>query len=224
MIANKKKIIDLSMTIEQGMQTFNSYWHTKVEIVQLASHDIENRETRKIVLGTHTGTHIDAPRHFIPNGKTIEELDLENLNGDALVIDFSQIEEKHEVTKDELISKIGSKKLDRIIVRFDWDRHYGTKKYYTDHPFFSEDACSWLVKNECKVFGMDTPQPDNPLNGKGSILDAPNHKILLGGEVILVEYLVNLKSIQSQEINLIVAPLKIKSGDGAPARCFAIEK
>ena len=80
-----------------------------------------------------------------------------------------------------------------------------------------------MVKNGCKVLALDTPQPDNPKNGKGAEKDSPNHKILLSEGVALVEYLINIRSIKSKEVNLVVAPLKIKEGDGSPVRCFAIE-
>ena len=66
-----KKIIDLTMSLKEGMQTFPTHWHPFVEITQLGRHGIENRETRKLILGTHTGTHIDAPSHFISDGDTI---------------------------------------------------------------------------------------------------------------------------------------------------------
>jgi kynurenine formamidase len=64
--------------------------------------------------------------------------------------------------------------------------------------------------------------PDNPKDDRNSGNDSPNHKILLGNDVILLEYLVNLKAIGAREFDLIVAPLKIQDGDGSPVRCFAI--
>jgi len=71
---------------------------------------------------------------------------------------------------------------------------------------------------------LDTPQPDNPKNGRHAPKDAPNHKILLSKDIYIVEYLINLKDLQSDSVFLVVAPLKIKDGDGAPVRCFAIEE
>ena len=62
------KITDLSLTLEEGMMTFPTHWHPVVEITILGRHGVEGRETRKLVLGTHVGTHADAPLHFIPKG------------------------------------------------------------------------------------------------------------------------------------------------------------
>jgi len=217
------KIIDLTMNIKEGMQTFPVYWHPFVEVTQLGRHGIENRETRKIVMGTHTGTHMDAPRHFIKNGATVDQIPLEQLVGKATVINFSGASDFQQIEVDDLKKAIGSHSLERLIIRFDWDIKLGTNQYYTDHPFFSEEACRWLVHNGCRLIALDTPQPDNPQNGRGSKKDSPNHKILLGNKVIIVECLVNVREIKESEVMLVVAPLKITEGDGAPARCFAIE-
>lgn len=205
------------------MQTFGAPWHPYVEITQLGRHGIENRETRKIVLGTHTGTHIDAPRHFIPGGETVETIALERLNGPATVVDLSDAADGAVIDAGELEARVAGRAAERLIVRFDWDRHLNTSRYYTDHPFFSAQACHWMVRQGCRVLALDTPQPDDPRHGRANEIDAPNHKILLGAGVILVEYLVGIRDLRSSEVELIVAPLKIKQGDGAPARCFAIE-
>lgn len=218
-----KKIIDLTMHIEEGMQTFGAYWHPFVEISQLGRHGIENRETRKITMGTHTGTHMDAPRHFIPGGETVDNIPLDQLVGPATVLDFSGTPDFKEVGLAELKAKINGRPLVRLIIRFDWDLQLNKLRYFSDHPFFSEEACEWLVASGCKVMALDTPQPDNPKNGRGCDKDAPNHKILLGAGVIIVEYLVNIREIKSDQVHLVVAPLKVKSGDGAPVRCFVVE-
>jgi len=218
-----RKIIDLTMTLEEEMTTFWGDWHPKVEIEQMGHHGRENRETRKLTIGTHTGTHMDAPRHFIKDGETIENIPLDVLVGPACVVDLSDSSEFEEIDAEKLSSRIECKSIERLIIRFDWDLKLDSEDYYFNHPFFSESACEWMVKNGCKVLALDTPQPDNPKNGKGAEKDAPNHKILLGEGVALVEYLINIRSIKSKEVNLVVAPLKIKEGDGSPVRCFAIE-
>jgi arylformamidase len=218
-----RRIIDLTMTLEEGMQTFWGYWHPFVEITQLGRHGIENRETRKLTLGTHTGTHMDAPRHFIPGGETVDNISLDQLVGPATVIDLSGTPDFTEIDVKELSAKLNGKSVERLIIRFDWDLQLNKKRYYSDHPFLSEAACEWLVANGCRLLALDTPQPDNPKNGRDCAKDAPNHKILLGAGVIIVEYLINIREIKTETVDLFVAPLKVKGGDGAPVRCFAIE-
>ena len=216
------RIIDLTMSIEEGMQTFPTYWHPFVEITQLGRHGLENRETRKLVLGTHTGTHIDAPRHFIPGGDTVDQIPLEQLVGEASVLDVSSFGSGMEVGPEDLERIIGKRPVTRVLLQFNWDRHLGTESYYNDSPFLSETAAQWLVDHGCRLLGMDTAMPDNPKNGRGCSNDSPNHKILLGNNVILLEYMVNLAALNQPVVQLIVAPLKILGGDGSPVRAFAI--
>jgi arylformamidase len=218
------KIIDLSLTLHEGMMTFPSHWHPVVEISILGRHGIEGRETRKLVLGTHTGTHTDAPLHFIPNGKGIDQVPLEVLVGDATVANFAPATPNKEIGIPALKEKLGGKVPNRLILRTDWSDHFGEMSYYNNYPYFSEDAARWLVDGGCRLIAMDTPSPDNPAHSRGSGKDSPNHKVLLGAEVVLVEYLSNLRSLSKQVVELIVLPLKVNNADGAPTRCVAIER
>ncbi|MBF0342236.1 MAG: cyclase family protein [Magnetococcales bacterium] len=217
------RIIDLTLTIEEGMQTFPTPWHPYVEITQLGRHGIENRETRKLVLGTHTGTHMDAPRHFIRRGATVDAIPLEQLVGTATVVNFATLPDHTPITPAMLLQAVGELPWERLALRFDWDRHLGTNRYYTDHPFLEEETARLLLEKKCLLLAMDTPQPDNPQNGRGTPKDSPIHKILLGNGVILVEYLIGLAGVRGNPVQLVVAPLKIRDGDGAPVRCFVIE-
>ncbi len=215
--------IDLTFPIHEGMTTFPVAWHPRVEVTRLGRLQVERRETRRLVLGTHTGTHCDAPRHFIPSGKSIDQIDLDTFIGPAVLLNFSNAKRKQEIQVGDLQSKLGKKRPKRLVLRFDWCSHWKKKDYYRDHPFISEEAARWLVCRGIRLLAMDTPMPDNPQNGRGSENDSPNHKILLGSGVVLVEYLCNLKSIKKQNFELIVLPLKITGADGSPVRCVAVE-
>ena len=158
-------IIDLSLVISEGLMTFPVHWHPVVEITQLGRFHVEGRETKKFTLGTHTGTHVDAPRHFIPNGKTIENTDLNIYYGPCRVLDFTDLEDKTEITKQMLIKRIGANFPQRIIFRFDWDKRLNSLEYYSHHPYLSEESCHWLVERGIVLVGTDAPMPDNPKNG-----------------------------------------------------------
>ncbi len=218
------KIIDLSLQIEEGMMTFPTHWHPVVEITILGRHGIEGRETRKVVLGTHIGTHADAPRHFIPNGGTIDEVPLDVLIGQATVADFTGCRPLQEIDVADLKKRLGDKVPKRLILRTGWSEYFGDMKFYNEYPFLSENAARWLVDNGVQLIAMDTPSPDNPAHSRGTAKDSPNHKVLLGAGVVLVEYLANLNALTTSEVELIVMPLKLKGCDGAPARCAAIER
>lgn len=215
-------IIDLSMTIEEGMMTFPVHWHPVVEITQLGRFHVEGRETRKITLGTHTGTHVDAPRHFIPNGKTIDQTDPDIYYGPARVIDFTDLPDKTKITTEMISQRLKEDFPPRILLRYDWDKRIKNLQYYSHHPYLSEDACRWLVNKGIKLIGTDAPMPDNPENGRGCTKDSPNHTILLSKGVAILEYLVNLKEIPSQDFILSALPIRLGGCDGAPVRAVAI--
>lgn len=215
-------IVDLTMTLREGIMTFPVHWHPVVEITQLGRFHVEGRETRKIVLGTHTGTHVDAPRHFVRGGQTIEHTDLDLYYGPARLLDFTDLPDKTEISKAMLVERVGKDFPPRLVLRYDWDRRLDSLAYYSDHPFLSEEACEWIVANSIRLVGFDAPMPDNPLNGRGAEKDSPNHTILLGAGVAILEYLVNLSQIPVADFILSALPLKIEEGDGAPVRAVAI--
>lgn len=152
------KIIDLTYPIEEGMLKFNAYWHPFVSIEQLGRIDVEGRESRKIVLGTHTGTHVDAPLHFIKNGRSIDQIPLEKLIGEITIIDFSHLDENSSITKDMLENKKISKKM---LFKFGWGRYWMEERFYQGYPYFTKEAAEFLVSKNVELLSYDTPSPDD---------------------------------------------------------------
>lgn len=208
------EVIDLTYDIEEKMTTYDVPWHSRVSITQLGRINVEGRETRKICLGTHTGTHIDAPLHFIEKGRGIEQLPLENMIGPVTIVDFSHLKNNTEITK-EMIEKI--KITERMLFKFGWGKHWGTDRFYKGFPYFSSEAAEYMISKKIRLLAMDTPAPDN-LNSE---TDSPIHKILLANGVILVEYVANLDKVMDySNWNIAAIPLRLKGVDGSPARVF----
>jgi arylformamidase len=216
-----EEVIDLSFDLFEGMLTFGAHWHVPFEMTQLGRHGVEGRETRKITFGTHTGTQVDAPLHFIPNGMSIESVPLTTLVGPVKIFDFTAVPEFHVISEAEV------KKLDlgpRVLFKFGWEKHWPNKKYYSGYPCFSQEAAQYMVKSGVKLVGFDCPSPDDSRtvlagNILGSNEDSPIHKIFLGNNVILVEYLANLDKVKNLiGWNIAALPLRIRGADGSPAR------
>ncbi len=215
-MSKEPTIIDLTHPIEEGMLTFGAPWHPKVKIKQLGRIEVEGRETREIHLGTHTGTHMDAPLHFLKGIRTIDEISLHKLIGPVTIFDFSHLEENAAVTA-EMLKPLKLSK--RLIFRFGWGKHWGTSHFYIGWPFFSRDAAEYFVSQDVQLIGMDSPSPDDSRIKLGSPEDSHIHKILLKAEVVLVEYLANLDCVSDLTgWKIIALPLKIKGGDGSPSR------
>ncbi len=213
------KIIDLTYMINNEMITYPTPWHPKVSIERLGKIEEVGRNTRKITLGTHTGTHIDAPLHFIENGKSIEKIPLEKIVGQVTIIDFSHFQKNQPIEKG-IIQKIKITK--RMIFRFGWEKYWNKNEFYKDHPFFTEEAANYLVSKGVELLGYDTPSPDS--SKINNDIDSPIHKIFLENEIVLLEYLANLDKLENLENwNIVVAPMKIEGSDGSPSRVFVFQ-
>jgi arylformamidase len=220
------RIVDLTMTWPD-VPTYPG--HPEPTIHRIASFETHGKQVSKLEIGTHSGTHIDAPRHYISGGNTIDDIPLEVLCGPAYMIDTTALGGAEGGLNAETIADyLDNVRPERLLVRFDGPERLGSMAYYREQPWLTEDAAQWLIDNGCKLIGLDTPMPDAWAN----IETMPIHKMLLGAGVVIAEYLINLDRLRGKggreishivgPFDLIVAPLKIKDGDGAPARCFAI--
>jgi len=213
-----REFIDLTHPIEPGMLTFGTHWHPPVSVERLGRLDVEGRETRRITLGSHTGTHVDAPLHFIAGGSSVDEVPLGTLIGEVAILDFSRLRPNESVSRAMLENAPLER---RVLFRFGWGRHWGDRaRYFRDWPFLQPEAAQYLVEQGVRLVGLDTCSPDDsrqPLDGGPG--DSPVHKILLGNGVTLVEYLANLHLVEDLGgWTLIALPLRVRGSDGAPAR------
>lgn len=220
----RPRIVDLSHPIHEGMTTFPVPWHPPVEITQLGRHGIEGRESRRIVLGSHTGTHVDAPRHFVEGGQTVDQIPLAQLVGPAAVIDLTPVRPRQVFDAGDLAERLGSRRPERLILRFDWSDQWGTLGFYRDSPSLTQDAARFLLDAGVRVVAMDTPQLDHPDHGRGCELDSPIHRLMLGAGAVFVECCTNLRALTGDTVELHALPLNVLAGDGAPCRVAAIER
>jgi len=215
------EIIDLTYDLEDGMTTFSASWHPQFSITQIGRHEFEGRETRKVTFGTHAGTHMDAPLHFVKCGKSIEKIPIDKLIGEVTIVDFSHLAENEAITK-EMLSDINITK--RMLFKFGWGKYWGTEKFYNGYPFFSKEAAEYLLFENVELIAMDTPSPDDSRiklekNTLGSDNDSPIHKIFLNDGIALIEYIANLDKVKDYVgWSIIVMPLRIKGADGSPSR------
>jgi kynurenine formamidase len=190
-------------------------------------------------LGTHTGTHVDAPYHFLADGKRMDELALEQLVGRAVVLDLTYKRprdaiEVHDVADalsgDRHGSAGSSSSPSIILLHTGWDRHWGTPEYH-DHPYLTRTAAEAIVRAGYRVIGIDafSPDPTSPIdplestdaNEVPEVDSYPAHHVLLGAGCAIVENLTNLGRLVDDAWCVSLAPLKIGGGDGAPVRAFA---
>jgi kynurenine formamidase len=214
--------VDLTHPIHEGMVSFPSPNHPAPEVTVLARHEEQGRMTRRVVLGTHTGTHADAPLHFVPGGGAIDEIALDTLVGAAHLVDLSDVGELERVSRERLEEEFGgAPRHPRVLLRFGWARRFVDLDFYRRSPYLAPEACRWLIDRGVRLVGFDIPSPDDPRDGQGSERDSPNHQLLLGAGVILLEYLANLDRLPVGDVHLVALPLPIAGADGAPMRVIA---
>jgi kynurenine formamidase len=206
------------------MTSFPSPNHPRPQVTVLARHASEGRATRRLVLGTHTGTHADAPLHFVPDGTPIDAVGLEPFVGPAAVVDLTPVEPLQEISADRLAAALDAAPAHpRVLLRFDWARRFVDLDFYAQSPFLSRDAAQLLLDRGVRALGIDTPSPDDPRMGQGSDEDSPIHHMLLGAGVVLLEYLANLERLDPGEAFLVALPLPVTGADGAPMRVVAFQ-
>ncbi|MFY0598826.1 MAG: cyclase family protein [Cyclobacteriaceae bacterium] len=172
-------------------------------------------------LYSHAGTHMDAPIHFGVDGPTIDKMPVQDFLVESWIVDISDIEPGGLISIEHLGDvQHDFKSREGIVLKSGWSSKIGSPEYRNKLPRVSEELAHWLVEKEVKLLGVEPP----------SVADVNNieevtkiHEILLGGRVIIVEGLTNLESITAKKVTLVALPLKIKGGDGAPARVIAIE-
>jgi arylformamidase len=166
-------------------------------------------------LSVHTGSHLDAPAHFILGGKTVESLDLKMLVGPALVVDVGVVAQITAVTLSQLSIPNGTKRL--LIKTTNSDRWaVGETSFYKPYVAIEADAAQWLVDRGIGLVGVDylSVAPYSDVE--------PTHKTLLGAGVIAVEGL-NLHNIKPGLYELVCLPMKLAGSDGAPVRAILID-
>jgi arylformamidase len=168
-----------------------------------------------ISLGVHTGTHMDAPKHFIKDGKSIDKLPLETSVGPARVI---EIKDKISIKPEEL-KQHNIKKGERILFKtVNSPRCWQTDAFVNDFVFVTRDAAQFLVDAGVILVGVDYLSVGSPMD-PDKAMRPDTHQILLGAGLYLIEGL-NLTAVKAGDYNLICLPLKLMDAEGSPVRAI----
>jgi arylformamidase len=202
------KLIDVSVPLDAAtLPTYPNNTPFSLEPVKrVARGDSSNVST--LHMSAHTGTHVDAPRHFFDDGAGTEALPLEMLLGRTRVI---------EVTSRTGIAAEDLKNIDlaedvRLLIKTHNSRLWGSPEFHADYVGVTESAARHLVDHGIKVLGVDYLSVE-----KFRTPGAPAHHVLLGAGTIVIEGL-NLMEVDPGVYEMICLPLRIVGADGAPAR------
>lgn len=203
------KIYDISVSLSNEMPVYPGDPPLKIS----REHSVPEAEfnVSTMVTGTHIGTHIDPPFHFVENGYTVDRIPLDHLYGKAEVVDLTHVE--------RMISAEDLKGIDAdiILCKTRNSALWASSAFYKEYVSLDESAAYRVVAQHVKTIGID-------YLSIGSFEDGASvHRILLGGGVTVIEGL-DLRAVKPGKYILACLPIKIKDGDGAPARAILIDE
>ena len=191
------------------------------QIWQMPEKPINVTEMQMVV---HTGTHIDAPRHFLADGPALDEIALERLHGAGVVIAVDRGARELITAGDLDGAGVAVQPGDIVALHTGWWQKVGTEAY-EDHPSLAVDAAQWLVDRRVKMLLVDTPTPDLPVQHRPEGFAWPVHHTLLAHGVLICEHLTGHTDLLGPEgigrAEFIVNALNIVGADGAPVRVLA---
>jgi len=211
------KVIDLTLTVSNKIPTFPGSPQPNFIPWENIKEDGYNLEL--LFLSTHTGTHMDAPHHFLEKGAKIHEISLKKLVSEAVLIQ-SRKKSNESITKTD-IQKFEKKYgeidgLSSVIFLTGWQKNLRKKYYFTESPGLSVSAAKYLASKKISLVGIDSPSIDLGTDSKFSV-----HQIFAKKGMLIVENLANLDKIKSSTFHLVVLPLKLKNATGSPVRAIA---
>ena len=211
------KIIDLTLTVSDKIPTFPSSPQPNFIPWENIKEDGYNLEV--LFLSSHTGTHMDAPHHFLEKGAKIHEISLKKLVSEAALIQCRK-------NGGQSITKMDIQKFEKnhgkienfssVIFYTGWQKNLQKKYYFTKNPGLSVSAAKYLTSKKISLVGIDSPSIDLGKDPKFSV-----HKIFAKKGALIVENLANLDKIKSSKFHIVVLPLKLKNATGSPVRAIA---
>lgn len=205
-------LIDLTHTMTEEMPVYPG---TAAPVFNCKTSRSGGQITR-LDIESHMGTHMDAPRHMLLRGCTLETLPVSHFCGRALVLDVSELSS---ITAEFLKDQNGAvHSADFVLFYTGWAQKWGTEEYFADtYPILEPDAAAYLVSCGLKGVGVDVFSVDRLKGG-----EFPIHKILLDGGLLIVENLCLKKNLTCRkDIRFFALPMKYKNADGAPVRAVA---
>lgn len=206
-MARVPKLLDVSVPLASGMPFYPGNPEFELQPIKRIA-DGGSSNVSRLVMGTHTGTHVDAPKHFIDDGIGVDALALDLLIGRARVVEIGH---RGGIGAEDLAAA-GLREDIRVLLKTPNSRLWSSTTFHEDYAHVTEEGAHYLVGQGVKLVGVDylsVEQFKKP--------GAPAHHALLSNGVIIIEGL-NLAEAEAGMYEMYCLPLPVAGGDGAPAR------
>lgn len=213
-----EKAVDLTHELQNGMPVYPG--DPSPSFVSYATLEKDGVNLTKLTLGSHTGTHIDAPRHFIPDGIGVDQISPSKLVGEAYVTDISSKPIGSGITGQDLHKNLeGRIAEDDIVITYTGcSEHWGEESVRSNYTYLTGNAAEYLASKKVRALGIDFLSVE-----KFRAPDPVAHKTLLGNGIFIIESLSRAtKRFVGKRILLICMPIKLQNGDGAPSRIVGV--
>jgi kynurenine formamidase len=215
------RIVDLSRRVDEATQVYPGDPEVRFEPATTIAADGVN--VLHVHIGSHSGTHVDAPYHFVEGGERIDEMDSRLFLGAAVVMDVRGRRPRDRITVEDLRPYEGRLSEGVIaVVRTGWEEHYGTSRYY-DHPFLDRRAAQLILETGAKTVAIDALNVDETVLEGPHPEDYPAHHTILGAGGVIAENLTNLAAVDFPDPFFSLLPVKLGGSDGAPVRAVAMK-
>ncbi len=206
------RLVDLTHVIEPDMSVFPG--DPVPQAKTLATCEKDGYRLTQLTVGSHCGTHADAPAHVFSGGRTLDQFPAEFFMGSATVVDCRDVSV---ITMDALQEALYLTKADFLFFMTGWSKYWGTPQYVSGYPVLSDEAADFIARIDCRGVGFDTLGPDAPDD-----VTLKNHrKLMASGHRILIENLNLIGECPSGVFHFAAFPLHWKNADAAPVRAVA---
>ena len=208
------RIHDVSVSVRTGGLVYPGNPEIHIELQQAISRG-SGANVSQVSFGSHTGTHVDASKHFFDDGQTVDQIPLDRLIGPAILIAF-----------DDSVMSVGAADLakhdigdhKRVLIKTRNSSFLDQPEFHKDYTFLAPDGAEYLVSKGVELVGVDYLSIEQFHSGHHR-----THRTLLEKSVVIVEGL-SLRDVAPGEYDFVCLPLKLEGLDGAPARALLMER
>ena len=211
-----KKIVDLSWEFTADTPIYPGDPEPSVTVATTLENEGYNLST--LVMGTQTGSHVDAPYHFSNEGATIDQMELDFFLGDAIVVRVTDKKAEEAITMEDIEpykEQITPGKI--VLFNTNWYKKRGTEEFF-HHPYVNGEVAHYLVEQGVRFIGIDTINADQTGG-----TEFPVHDLFSEKRLMIVENLAYFDRIDFENPYIIAIPMKVVGCDGSPVRAIAVE-